>query len=127
MNITPIQKLDLVLGIVTQTPDYNSISIVEIVHKAKSEIKASDVELVLNKLIEDKYVKFFDVQTATTSPYTSRNYSITFSGLVFHEQGGYTTENKNKKWKTRKDAVYTIAVAIGTFLAGVYSLIEIFK
>ncbi|HEY5328108.1 MAG TPA: hypothetical protein VIJ27_13985 [Mucilaginibacter sp.] len=126
MNLTPIKKLDLVLGIVAE--ETNNTSIATIVLKGKEKVSGSDVHFVLDKLVEDKYVHFIGGPLpANVTENTAFSYSITFNGLVFHQQGGYSREHKNRRAKARKDAAYTIVVAVGTFLAGLYTLFEIVK
>jgi hypothetical protein len=54
-------------------------------------------------------------------------YKLTFGGEVFLQKGGYDQELKDNKIKRNRDIVYTLSVAIGTALAGLYGLFEILK
>ncbi|HZY35464.1 MAG TPA: hypothetical protein VFE53_02380 [Mucilaginibacter sp.] len=123
MNLTPIQKLDLVLGILAE--DTENTSVYKIVLKSGEKISADNTVLVLKKLVNDNYVN--DISGDVWSPLAPNNqnsYSITFEGLLFHQQGGYSGQEKKDKLKIRKDNANIIAVAVGAGLAGLYGLFE---
>lgn len=59
--------------------------------------------------------------------YTERFFIINFEGRVFYERGGYIKEEIDNKRKSNQRAAYTIAVGVGTAVAGVYALWEMTK
>ena len=124
MKVSPIQKLDHVLGILAEGTSNTSVA--KIVLKSKEKISGTDTLFVLDKLVKDGYVNHLGGNLpANVTINTALSYSITFEGLVFHQQGGYTAENQNNKRKAKREKVYIIAVGVGTALAGVYGFFEI--
>jgi hypothetical protein len=76
-------------------------------------LHAFEIDSILIKLMEDKYIFRFD-----------GNYALTVAGRMFIEQGGYKQQLENEKRKAIKEVVYIYAVGIGTALAGLYGLFE---
>ena len=59
--------------------------------------------------------------------FVSAEDKITFEGILFYNNGGYAQQEKAKIWATNKDTAYTLAVGIGTALAGLYAFAQIIK
>jgi len=125
MKLSPIQKLDKILEILAE--DTNNISIAHIVNEAKGKNSGADAQFVLTKLVKDKYAHHLEANISNVTSYTALSYSITFEGLVFHQQGGYAKQDENNKRKAKKERLNILAVSIGTVFAGLYGLFEITK
>lgn len=128
MNLSPLQKLDKVLEILH---DYHTEktnpNIAELLLKANDQITLSESHLILNKLIADKYaVAIHNDSINALVTEKQLTHKITFDGLIFIEYGGYVGQNNLIKARYRKEVAYTISVGIGTALAGLYGLLEIF-
>jgi len=76
-----------------------------------------EVETIIAKLIEEKYVMRFD----------SGQYTLTVTGRMFFEKGGFRQQLIDEKRKARVEVVYIWAVGVGTVLAGIYGLFEMLK
>jgi len=120
MKLSPIQKLDKVLKILSENT--SNTFILFIVDKSNAKISGADATLVLGKLEKDGYVKYFDGNAAGTTFYSALGYSITFEGLVFYQQGGYERKlsigvlNENRLW--RNDTL----LIRGTWFAGIAAI-----
>jgi|SRR5471030_1337930 len=123
MNLSPLQKLDKILGILIISKEKRA-SMVQILLDANDEITYNDFDIVTTKLIKDGYI---ERPYGFSNPESHTIYSLTFEGLIFYQKGGYIYYSKNEKRKNIKDTIYIWAVAIGTSLAGIYGLFEILK
>ena len=115
------------------------------------DIGNSTLHSALLKLVKDGYVNQESENTTDqifNTPRTNHYYKISFKGLVFIKYGGYQNQlDKNQKkenevsdLKSQQFAhsvslfrlnrwlvTLTWVIAIGTFIAGIYYLIEILK
>ena len=123
MGLSPLQKLDRVIGILANSGG-NQKSKAQIIFEANDEITYVDIEMLFNKLIKDGYA---EKPYGDSNPLNQTIYVLTFEGLIFYQKGGYKKEEKIIKLRLLKDEVYTYSVAIGTGLAGLYALFEMLK
>jgi hypothetical protein len=79
-----------------------------------------DYERILNKLLKDGYLLFEDKYAADNLPGFPElhdiQYSISFEGKLFYEQGGYETESNRKTISSRLQSIQTWAIALGGIL-----------
>ena len=84
---------------------------------------------VIAKLIKDEFVRE-DKQAFNNRdllPEQTKYYMITIEGLIFKDHGGYRYKIKRQNTSTNLQSVQTWSIAIGTALAGIYSLYELWK
>jgi len=75
---------------------------------------------IMEKLIKDGYAARLDIEGID-------KYFITFEGLIFIKKGGYSNQHK-KESKTKFILSFqTWLIVIGTVLAGIYGIFEMFK
>ena len=115
------------------------------------DIGNSTLHSALLKLVKDEYVNQDSENTTNqifNTPRTNHYYKISFEGLVFIKNGGYQNQNDEiqrkqnelSDLKSQQSAhsislvrlnrwlvILTWVIAIGTFVAGIYYLIEILK
>jgi len=129
---SPIDSLDTVLNYFsrTQSQSMRCYQIWFDLEKEGLQLSEADVLLVIKKLAKDEFVSIIQVG--------ARNfYRITFEGLVFQQQGGYKQKlNKDTFLKRQEESNkrtqrilfwFTGIVAVGTFIAAVYYVLEILK
>jgi hypothetical protein len=100
-NGSRITKQDLLSSIQSKFPNFNKFHL----------------DAIVNKLDADKLIRFVNGDT----------FIISFDGMIYHEQGGYTEDNRRK---TKAATLQTLAIwvtAVGTALAGLYGLYELAK
>lgn len=122
MNLSPIQKLDLILEILNHNNGVTSL--LEISNGVKNEIPHEEIDILLLKLSKDDYI---EKPYGDGNPIVKTYYRLTLDGQIFYQNGGYKQEKKIAKIRLLKDEVYTYSVAVGTLLAGLYALFEILK
>lgn len=115
------------------------------------DIGNSTLHSALLKLVKDGYVNQDSENTTDqifNTPRTNHYYKISFEGLVFIKNGGYQNQNDEiqrkqnelSDLKSQQSAhsislvrlnrwlvILTWVIAIGTFVAGIYYMIEILK
>ncbi len=105
MKLPTLRKLDLILEILVQTDESDSkYSQLSLFKQVKPGGENFDIDKILGKLIDDKYAakqpnanyNTLNVDDIWLEEYPYE-YTVTFGGLVFFEQGGY---EKNRKKKT---------------------------
>lgn len=106
----PERKLDAVLKALDNQELYP-----EDYHQIKSrlliDIQDKELGLILNKLVDDKYV----VKQLATKEGKSTNdkyFQITYQGLLFHQRGGFVKEtkalNRSRYWMIAKTIAATL-------------------
>lgn len=86
---------------------------------------------MLTQLVQDGYLERFPSEehyhhTIGEAPtvHDRINYSITFKGILFIKDGGYTEKNRKGHIEKFLKSLATIAIVIGTVSAGAYALKE---
>jgi len=99
----------------------------EIKDKVGFNITEKDLELALNKLVDDKYVRRTDLINRERVPVGGYCYDITYHGRLFSSRGGYQSESKKliaqKRWITVKTTAIAVNTVIVTIIAIVGTLI----
>ncbi|WP_258105855.1 hypothetical protein [Marinoscillum sp. MHG1-6] len=120
--MNPEQKLDKVLTYLNREYANENIKFQHsdnICKLAKLDITPSEAYMVLQKLNSDRYVNVSDSNQWM--------FQINYNGIVFIRSGGYKQQLKDLKRKRIKNDIYNVAVGLGTLLAGLYALVEIWK
>jgi len=132
-----IDKLDAVLIFLSLRGSESLFTAFEIRESVTGFLieEMDDIYSILKKLVKNEYVEFHDISSMRRHP----QYSITFEGKVFTEQGGYRQklmnessenirlvkiENAQKQFRRVQNVLLTI-VAAGTLIAAVYYIMEI--
>ena len=125
-ELTPIQKLDTVLGILNSNSKRGAgLTLFEVEEFLPEITEIDELARVLYKLEKDNFVKIRDI---TIVPGTVKRYfMITFEGKLFWQQNGYDQQEKDSRTKRNRDTAFALSVGIGTALAGLYGLFEIIK
>lgn len=82
-------------------------------------ISPTESYLILLKLNSDGYVDMSDSNQWL--------FQINYNGILFFNSGGYYQELKDLKRKRVKNDIYNVVVGLGTFLAGLYALLQFLK
>ncbi|MCB0735993.1 MAG: hypothetical protein KDC92_00675 [Bacteroidetes bacterium] len=114
--MTRIEKLDAVLKHMTVNPQSEHSK--TICENANLDIEADEANRILKKLNTDKYVDMTENQWC---------YEINYNGIIFSESGGYNGQISEIKSKRTYQSLLNIIVALGTFCAGIYGLLETIK
>lgn len=149
-----LKILDELLRYLTETEHTQFASIRNDVNDKSTLLKDIDnatLHSAILKLVKDGYVNQESEKTTDplfNSPRTNNYYRISFEGLFFIKKGGYENQNlENKKKEIEYEkiqseqkrqalnlvrlnywlVVLTWVIAIGTFVAALYYLIEILK
>jgi hypothetical protein len=83
------------------------------------------IKAMLNKLISDGYINTDDRSGVTQI--NKIMISISLEGILFNDNGGYVGEQKRIKKNTMLKSVQTWAIATGTFLAALYSILSYYR
>jgi len=152
-ELTPIEKLDLILGLLSSSTKYQISDNVPIAKLDENEIlefikndtgnpiilTSHELSLILEKLVKDEFVKKEKIFRNTDPTYYY--YYVSFEGAVFNERGGYKQDIINHH--SEKNRVETLAsyqheqadtlntltrrILYVTVIAALYYLIEICK
>ncbi len=82
--------------------------------------------IIIQKLILDGYVAEATVML-DGSPVGTYQYYITLNGAQFVHRGGYTKETERLRAKNLRATTQTLALGVGSVLAGLYGLFEMMK
>ena len=77
-------------------------------------VNPAEAYMILNKLNIDGYVDVFESNQWC--------FKINYNGILFHRNGGYQQELKDLKRKRFKEDTFNIIIAVGTLLAGLYAI-----
>jgi hypothetical protein len=141
-ELSPLEKLDAVLNSLEKyrTKDYLTWEkICQIQLHDKTGVDAGEVLSILNKLVKDEYAELVRVNPFDKDEFYER-WQIAFEGRVFIEQGGYTQQRANlnaekirmdkfdnaQKDFRRSQNMLLSLVALGTLIAAVYYLSQLF-
>lgn len=93
-----------------------------------------ETQSILGKLVKDGYAKLelVDDIGENYDPYAIVNtnhseYSITFEGLVFLEQNGYTGKHRKEQSQIKRNNILNFFIAFSGTIAAIYYLLEIIK
>jgi len=106
-------------------------------HKSKADIYAvndymkgvtePDKHAILNKLVKDGLIEVKQsIHEINKYPDGLQIYLITFEGVLFLKQGGYSGEKRRKTILTNLRLVETWLIAIGAAAAAVYYLTQLY-
>ena len=128
---TPIHYLDTVLKYLATRASEASLQVWEVYKGLEREgfkFTESGVSIILDKIVKDE---FAGVYKGSSSYF----FKITFEGLVFYEQGGYRKRLLKDSFSARQEELnkmnqkilfwFTGIVAVGTFIAAIYYIIQI--
>ena len=143
-KLSSVEKLDLVLKFFLESPHAFPLIHEETLLKYLApEIVGNAVELkqILDKLVKDEYLNF-DLRSINGGSIAVKHYKLTFEGDYFYKyEGGYLGKYKKDKENNAQLDFYrknqaeqavrlntlTTWIAIGTVIAGVYYIGEIFR
>lgn len=122
-SLTPFERLDKVLNIIYER---GPLSLNEITHRELRLLKKItatqiDIERVIDRLIDDKYIKIEPVHA------NYPNYKITFEGELLLQRKGYQEKEKREKEQTRLQSMQTFAIWVGSAIAGIYYFVELVR
>lgn len=136
MMDNPFQYIDRVLTYMAMDKDATlKLSTKRIWQNLKAQNEGFDLtegtlRLIMNKLVKDAYV-FFEQHDST------KVYKITIEGLIFQKLGGYEQKLNNDTLHERQEESnqntqrilfwFTFIVAVGTLIAAVYYILEIWR
>jgi len=86
------------------------------------EERNRDRSNILTKLLNDGYIGEMELLHPPTF-----GYYITYEGILLLERGGYVEKLKKDKRNSSLKAVQTWAIAIGTLLAALFSILSYFN
>jgi hypothetical protein len=149
MTKTPIQKLDDVLSFMAAGGFEKGGLVFDQLLRLVNEKKASNLDgdelvKILDQLKDDKYIKstvkreWRTFGAAMMAAETEIEYfSVTYKGIIFNNLNGYSGKETEKhrfdlleiQHRKTESNLYraTVILAIGTSIAAIYYLIEIFK
>jgi len=124
------EKLDWVFRYLSQDSKYGEhVDVIEIRdawHKEYQENNwATELVKVYDHLESEKYMLRDIVDLKEKEKFTGA--WITFAGKVFIESGGYTAKRRREVLSETAQTSAVWMVAIGTGLAGIYGLVELYK
>lgn len=112
-----LEMMDKILGHMASRPDEVPLSPDLIAQRAGLEIEKTLVFMMCAKMSRDGYLQRHD----------NVRYSLYAEGFFFIKTGGYSKEEARKRNQAALQFWQTWAIVVGTFLAGVYGLVEIVK
>ena len=116
--MTQSEKLDFVLNILSESKNF--VSSKELYSETENTIDKDELTPIIGKLFSDNYIekKIIDKpnNSKLTPPYFCR---MTYSGLLFIERGGFTSENK----RIKRNSIWTKSKTIANFLNAIIILI----
>lgn len=138
MEFKLLDDLLNVIAKLNRKSDFNSIqNILRLQYPYTNEIAEQVIYSAFRKLRKDGYVT--DVKETLSNEMGSNilaefiSYEVSFEGIVFSKFGGYSQEKNNQLRRDKQDTrnrnqllFLNIVIALGTLIAGVYYLIQIF-
>lgn len=138
MEFKLLDDLLNVIASLNQRADYNSIK--KSLHNKypyTNEFSEKIINSAFRKLLKDRYVT--QVKETLSNEFGKNilaeitSYEVSFEGIVFSKSGGYTSEKNNQLHtynqgiRNKKQILFlNIVIALGTLIAAVYYLIQIF-
>lgn len=133
--------LDDLLNIIAnlnKRADFNSIqNILRLQYPYTNEISEQVIYSAFRKLLKDGYVT--QVKETLSNEFGKNilaeitSYEVSFEGIVFSKFGGYSQEKNNQLRRDKQDTrnrnqllFLNIVIALGTLIAAIYYLIQIF-
>ncbi|UAY53425.1 hypothetical protein [Ferruginibacter albus] len=121
-NLSPLEKLDIVLSFMTDKVIKRSGHASELhklfLEKTKYNIELYSFTKILDKLVADKHL---DVQNVKEYENVHLNYyKSNFDGEVFTQQGGYVLQDKKNRTSIARTNLLNHVVAAGALIAGLY-------
>lgn len=116
----PEKKLDYILNYLCKEYIKESISYKHsknICQLAELDVNPSEAYMILLKLNSDGYVDMLESNQWM--------FQINYNGILFNRNGGYTQELEDSKRKRLKDDIFNGIIAIGSLLAGIYAIWQI--
>ena len=128
--MTTLERLDSMLQVFVDNRFKQQIDLAYLYKESgKMGIEFGEVSDVLRKLLADGYLEMIESGTPNTDDYKVF-YKVSFNGLVFNEQKGYTNQRiqDHLSRANQKSLVFlTWVIALGTAVAAVYYGIEVWK
>jgi len=133
-SLTPTQQLDKILKHIAKRYGDEKEgtfiakkfeNIVLVASKFDPPIDRDGVYSIVTKLVKDGYAHVETMDHGTAG--TIFEYSPTFEGLTLLQSGGYEKAEERKATQASLQSSQTMAIVIGTVLAGLYGLFEICK
>lgn len=116
--------LDLILAVLLlETPDnYIEYNMIFTKHNKFYKLSNRDKFAIIQKLIDDGYVKQFEIENNNI-----QNYYITLSGILFFDngKGGYVKQKRNKKLLSCWNYTKNVILILGTISAFILAVLEI--
>lgn len=109
--------MDKILAHMASKPDEVPLPPDLIMQRAGLEIEKTLAFMMCAKMSRDGYLQRHD----------NARYTLFAEGFFFIKTGGYSTTETRERKKANLQSLQTWAIVIGTFLAGVYGLVEILK
>lgn len=127
-----IEDLDKVLRYLLADEEYAFKSLSDITHAFdRSKLTVADtvsIKVMLEKLIKDDYIEALALSDISAeNQLFGKRYKITFEGILFIQQDGYSGRAKSIALREISQTFAVWIAAIGTGVAGVYALVEIFR
>jgi DNA-binding PadR family transcriptional regulator len=138
MEFKLLDDLLNVIANLNRKSDFNSIqNILRLQYPYRNKISEQVIYRAFRKLRKDGYVT--EVKETLSNEMGANtlavfiSYEVSFEGIVFSKFGGYSQETNNQLRRDNQDArnrnqllFLNIVIALGTLIAGVYYLIQIF-
>ena len=131
-ELSPIQKLDKVLSYLnSQSEQWHNVP--DVMQNISFITTISEMFFILIKLEKDGYAiseertEIIDRAGNIGKTYTEKFYIINFEGKYLNKTGGYKYKIKRQTTSTNLQSIQTWSIAVGTALAGIYSLYELWK
>ncbi|TCN50015.1 hypothetical protein D0809_24025 [Flavobacterium circumlabens] len=138
MEFKLLDDLLNVIANLDRKSDFNSIqNILGLQYPYTNEISEQVIYSAFRKLRKDGYVT--EVKETLSNEMGANilaefiSYEVSFEGIVFLKFGGYSQEKNNQLRRDKQDTrnrnqllFLNIVIALGTLIAGVYYLIQIF-
>jgi hypothetical protein len=133
MDLKNFDLLDNVLRIVKDNPSITQTTLEEKLKEEKKSLDSFLISAVLQRLSQDNFLLSFHQSLPIAGQGVSwTTYSLSFDGLLFLEQGGYKSMNRDRKknyyWTITKtiantlNAVIIIIIAVATVILSWMSL-----
>lgn len=117
----PEEKLDQILRFLNDSFLKDDIKFQHsktICELSKLKVSPAEAYMILQKLNLDGYVEVLEENQWM--------FKINYNGIIFNRTGGYTSSLLDLKRKRFKEEIYNILVAVGTTLAGLYGVWQLF-
>jgi hypothetical protein len=123
--MTHLEKLDYILKIIAQKKDFTYSH--DIYRLNKDKLEKGELGVIINKLVLDNLIEKRNHDSPTNSKISPPFYCrLSYTGILFLENGGYATKVKNEKREKNWLKTKTLANRLNTILVLVLAFIGIY-